>query len=417
MAIDAQTFRKVLGHFPTGVAVITAVDRAGAPVGMAVGSFTSVSLEPPLVAFLPDKTSTSFPRIREAGSFCVNILADDQESVCRAFATKGADKFAGISWRPAPSGAPLLGGALGWIDCDIDTIHDAGDHYIVIGRVNHLQAVTASSPLLFFKGGYGKLSSPSLSAPAEPDLLEHLRALDTARDGMTALAAELDVECLAIARIRDEIVIVGSAGRPRHPTTTRIGQRSPFAAPLGALFVPDDAAEQEKWLARAGVTTTDHDHRDRFLAAVARARGRGWSIVLHTPSQRRLESTIGRSRPPEGLSAVRAAIGQLDPDAYEPEIADGTTYSVSSLSAPIRGADGEVILAFSLYGLRRPTSFADITRYRDRLIEVTTAVTATLGRPVPDEMSEMPYRRAALVGSVTTDVSAAGNARGQGRTR
>ena len=89
LQFDSKRFRQVLGHYPTGVTVVTAVDADGQPAGMAVGSFTSVSLDPPLVAFLPDKSSTSFPRIRRASSFCVNVLSAEQENVCRAFAAKG----------------------------------------------------------------------------------------------------------------------------------------------------------------------------------------------------------------------------------------------------------------------------------------------------------------------------------------
>src|ERR1700732_2676862 len=95
---DSLHFRRILGNYPTGVSVITAIDADGVPAGIAVGSFTSVSLDPPLVACLPDKGSSSFPRIRTASSFCANVLAADQEDVCRAFATPGGDKFAGITW-------------------------------------------------------------------------------------------------------------------------------------------------------------------------------------------------------------------------------------------------------------------------------------------------------------------------------
>src|ERR1041384_7822851 len=97
-SFDAATYRQVLGHFPTGVTVITAV-LDGQPVGPAGGSFSSVSLAPPLVGFFPDRSSSSWPKIRDAGAFCVNILAEDQEDVCRRFAMKGDDKFAGLGWK------------------------------------------------------------------------------------------------------------------------------------------------------------------------------------------------------------------------------------------------------------------------------------------------------------------------------
>jgi 3-hydroxy-9,10-secoandrosta-1,3,5(10)-triene-9,17-dione monooxygenase reductase component len=156
---DRGRFRKVLGHFPTGVVIVTAIGPDGLPAGMAVGSFTSVSLDPPLVAFLPSKTSSSFPRIRSSGSFCVNILSADQEDFSRVFAVSGADKFAGVSWRPAGSGSPILDGVVAWIDCDIEQITDAGDHHIVLGRVRELDAFADRAPLLFFQSCYSRLAS------------------------------------------------------------------------------------------------------------------------------------------------------------------------------------------------------------------------------------------------------------------
>jgi flavin reductase (DIM6/NTAB) family NADH-FMN oxidoreductase RutF/AcrR family transcriptional regulator len=166
-AFDSGRFRHVLGHFATGVAVITAVGPSG-PAGMVVSSFTSVSLEPPLVAFLPDKSSTSWPSIREAGSFCVNILSAGQEELCAQFARKGGDKFAGVHWTPAPSGAPVLDGVMAWIDCELTQTFESGDHYIAIGRVQQLEAADIGAPLLFFQGGYQHLDG-ALPAPADVD--------------------------------------------------------------------------------------------------------------------------------------------------------------------------------------------------------------------------------------------------------
>ncbi|MGH9273166.1 MAG: flavin reductase family protein [Acidimicrobiales bacterium] len=154
-SIDSAKYRQVLGHFPTGVTVITAAND-GVPVGMAIGSFASVSLDPPLVAFFAGNSSTSWPKIKAAGAFCVNILAEDQEGVCRRFSSKDDDKFAGLGWRPTSSGTPLLDGVLAWIDCDIDAVIDAGDHVCVMGRVRELEVAHDGAPLLFFRGGYGR---------------------------------------------------------------------------------------------------------------------------------------------------------------------------------------------------------------------------------------------------------------------
>jgi 3-hydroxy-9,10-secoandrosta-1,3,5(10)-triene-9,17-dione monooxygenase reductase component len=154
--IRSDWFRRVLGHFPTGVVIVTAVS-SGEPAGLSVGSFTSVSLDPPLVAILPAKTSTSWPKIAAAASFCINILSARQEELCRSFAVSGADKFAGVAWRPSPSSAPILDGALAWIDCDHYRSMEAGDHLIVLGQVHALDVEPESSvpPLIFFQGGYG----------------------------------------------------------------------------------------------------------------------------------------------------------------------------------------------------------------------------------------------------------------------
>jgi len=156
---DSGTFRRVLGHYPTGVCVVTAVEDSQAPTGMVVGSFTSVSLDPPLVAFFPAKNSQSWPRIEKAGKFCVNILASDQKPLCQQFSVKGGDdKFAGVTHRVSANGSPILDGVVAWIDCQLEAVHEAGDHYIVLGRVIALEVETPGKPLLFFQGGYGEFA-------------------------------------------------------------------------------------------------------------------------------------------------------------------------------------------------------------------------------------------------------------------
>lgn len=156
-AIDQARFRQVLGHFPTGVTVVTSV-HDGDHVGLAVGSFFSVSLDPALVGFCVGRQSASWPRIRAAGRFCVNVLGEHQEDVCRVFASKVADKFDGLGFDAAPfSGAPRIHDVLAWIDCEIDSVLPAGDHDIVVGRVHDLGTLHQGAPLVFFRGGYANL--------------------------------------------------------------------------------------------------------------------------------------------------------------------------------------------------------------------------------------------------------------------
>ena len=150
----AREFREVLGRFASGVTVVTAMS-GGEPVGLTCQSFSSVSLNPPLVLFIPAKTSRAWPAIQRSGKFCVNFLAADQAELSNQMASKGVDKFAGVGWSPAPAtGSPLIDDTLGYVDCRIQSAHEAGDHFVVVGRVLDLGVHGAEQPLLFFEGKY-----------------------------------------------------------------------------------------------------------------------------------------------------------------------------------------------------------------------------------------------------------------------
>jgi len=148
-------YRKTLGTYPTGVVVITAATDEG-PVGLVIGSFTSVSLDPPLIGFLPGKGSTTWPKVEATGKFCVNILAADQMDVCRAFASKDGTKFEAVAHRTAVTGSPIIDGVLSWIDCTIDSVAEAGDHWWVMGAIEAMNVDRDDvGPLQFFRGAYG----------------------------------------------------------------------------------------------------------------------------------------------------------------------------------------------------------------------------------------------------------------------
>lgn len=153
--IDGRYFRDVFGHFPTSVVAITARGPDDRPEGMVVGSFTSVSLDPPLVSFLADRSSSTFPKIRAAGRYCANALAADQEHLCRRMAARGADRFDGVTWASSPMGNPVLDGVVAWVDCTIENVVEIGDHFLAVGRVRDLRVESAKTPLLFFRGAYG----------------------------------------------------------------------------------------------------------------------------------------------------------------------------------------------------------------------------------------------------------------------
>ncbi|WDY55890.1 flavin reductase family protein [Pseudomonas sp. PSKL.D1] len=159
-AIEPLSFREALGHYASGITVITSLID-GVPIGFTCQSFYSVSMSPPLVSFSVMATSASYPGMRQAGRFAVNILAGEQVGVSNRFARKGADKWHGVQWQLSPLGNPVIAGSLHWLDCEIHAEHEAGDHVIVIGEVKalSLQEPTASQPLLYFKGQYCNLSA------------------------------------------------------------------------------------------------------------------------------------------------------------------------------------------------------------------------------------------------------------------
>lgn len=181
-AIDPRVFRTVLGQFCTGVTIITTTSDDGRPVGFACQSFAALSLDPPLVLFCPAKQSRSWAAIEEAGRFCVNVLAEDQQDTCARFGSREPDKFAGIEWTPSRLGSPVLTGSLAHIDCTVDSVHDGGDHWVVFGRVSSLSECPPDAtgdgvrdetgrPLLFYRGQYtGIEPEKTVPAPWRDDL-------------------------------------------------------------------------------------------------------------------------------------------------------------------------------------------------------------------------------------------------------
>ncbi|MFS1286089.1 flavin reductase family protein [Pseudomonas piscis] len=161
-AIEPMSFREALGHYASGITVITShID--GEPIGFTCQSFYSVSMSPPLVSFSVMSSSASYPRIRQAGRFVVNILSGEQVSISNQFARRGTDKWRGVQWQESPLGNPIIAGSLHWLDCEIHAEHAAGDHLIVIGEVKalNLQEAAATQPLLYFKGQYCNIAAHS----------------------------------------------------------------------------------------------------------------------------------------------------------------------------------------------------------------------------------------------------------------
>jgi flavin reductase (DIM6/NTAB) family NADH-FMN oxidoreductase RutF len=152
--IDPKSMRSVLGRHPTGVAVVTSLSDSGKTLALIVGSFTSVSLSPPLVGFFPDKRSTTWPQIERTGRFVASTLALDQRDVCDALS--GREKALGdVAWVNTQSGLPYPRSALATFECDIFNVVEAGDHWFVMGRVVELEAHRDGPPLVFWNGELG----------------------------------------------------------------------------------------------------------------------------------------------------------------------------------------------------------------------------------------------------------------------
>ena len=374
VAIDPKSYRQVLGQYPTGVCVVTSTGIDGGPAGMVVGSFTSVSLDPPLVGFFPDRGSSSWPKVAASGRFCVNILSADQEDVCRTLASKDPDKFATIAHRPSPLGSPVINGAVAWIDCDLHSVGDAGDHYFVLGEVRQLEIADGGLPLLFFQGGYGRFSPSSLAASDQHgQLTAQLQLVDRARPRMEELAADLSAVCVASARVGDEIVIIASAGQPRgHAPATLVGQRLPFLPPTGSVFAAwMDDPEVARWAGNAG----DPKRAEACGEALVRVRERGYSVGLINEAQRAFVAKL------QELSAGSADLDQADlgalikelaydPPTFDPE----TSAAVRILSAPVFDSHGKVAFALSLHDFAKPSSPDDVAKLARQLLNVTAAV-------------------------------------------
>ena len=383
-AIDPALFRETLGHYPTGVAVVTAVVDGGRPVAMVVGTFSSVSLDPPLIAFFPSVASRSFEQLRSARSFCVNVLASDQEPLCRRMATGGAGKFDGVPWRAGPLGSPVLEGAVSWIECTFEQIREAGDHYVVLGLVHELAVERSTLPLLFFQGGYGRFSPGSLIAGPDPDLIQAAQLAETIRPQVEDLSAEFLVSCSVLVRIRGDVVHVLAANRAAAAEPFPLGHRQPVVPPLGAAFlVNSPPADVEEWLRRA--PDDSPQRRDLYRALLTKVRERGYSVLAAQPEvlqrhQAVLSAFELSDRLPRQEREVRRSTSELI-DLFCPDLLPGRRYDVASIVVPICGPAELPAIAIRMDGLPASASTEQIEAWIERLKQVADHAATAIGSP------------------------------------
>ena len=365
----SERFRHVLGHFPTGVVVVTAIAADGQALGMTIGSFTAVSLDPPLVAFLPGASSATFAAMRSCTSVVINVLAAEQEPICRRFASKAADRFDGTPWRPAPSGAPVLDGVVAWIDCDLTDVVPAGDHVIAMCLVRHLEVASSALPLLFFQGGYGKFSPSSLAAGTAPDLVGLLRMVDLARPRMEALSAELDLDLTAQCFSMEESVVMASASPPHSAVVpSRVGWRLPLVPPVGSVLMAwAPAGRVESWLSALQPTSKVTAAQVRESLAIIRARGYSvaaapsFSYDLHLALDS-LDETDHATR----RRILRQFVDQMD--GYDPtDLDEAAKTGLHHVAVPVFDPSDQPIMALNAVNLPSGLTADDTQRIAGRL--------------------------------------------------
>jgi flavin reductase (DIM6/NTAB) family NADH-FMN oxidoreductase RutF/DNA-binding IclR family transcriptional regulator len=372
--VSPQEFRRALAHYPTGVAVVTAVGSDDSSVSMVVGTFTSVSLDPPLVGFLADRKSNSWRGIKAAGHFCVSVLGAGQEHVCRAFATKAPDRFRHAT-AVTTSGRPRLADAALWVDCEIEDVLPAGDHDFVLGRVLHLGVGEERGlPLLFLRGGYGAPQIASLQVEA-PGFGPVLRMADAVRPEIEAVAGEVGLECIVLATVDRQVVMIAAAGfeSAAGGSRTHVGSTFPLAAPIAAVFLAwASAEEQRQWLAE-GARLAGADVTGLAMASLEAVRARGHEIATgRGVSERFRRIVLGDDEQPhrgsdEFAQVVRAVVERRDPALTLPleQLSDVTAFMV-----PVRDANGRVVLSLGLIGF---TGAEDHTRLQQCLRRLETA--------------------------------------------
>lgn len=380
---DPQRFRRVLGHYPTGVTVVTAVDEDGHPQGMVIGSFTSVSLDPPLVAFLPTSTSGRWSRLRRSGSFCVNILGAQHEHLCRQFASRDGDSYDGVAWRAAPSGSPILEGAVAWIDCDLEIVHVAGDHDIVIGRVLDLDTADQGLPLLFFQGGYGSFTPHTMIASDNPHTAE-LGLVDRARPLLEGAARSVQGRIAVLHCDGTTSTVLAAAGHTndRHVAQAAIGESVPLTAPIGIWWMAQaDPEMAREWLAPLP------DRQQLQVSEVMRLirEDDGLCVGLAAVQdglEQLLEDRVGGNRRSSLDEAQMLSALTEDPmDFVASRFADGETTvdhpEVCSIWSPVLDQQGNVVLGVVATDFPADQPLTDVEQAVRHLASGISALTRT----------------------------------------
>ena len=380
VGINPGHFREVLGHYPTGVTVVTGmVDDE--PIGMVVGTFSSVSLDPPLVAFMPQVGSRTWNRLAAAPSFCINVLAHDQLGLCRVMAVPREGKFDGVEWSPSELGAPALAGAVAHIHCRQQSTVEAGDHWIVLCAVEAVEVSRPVTPLLFFQGGYGGFSPGGMAAKADADLIAAVRLGDRARPQVEKLARTLGCEAAALVAVSpDELTTAVTAYGGSAEMVEPLGQRIPLIPPIGEAYVAGNPERTERWLSK--IVPPDDDVIACYLHRLASVARSGVALTLLGPEARadydRMHEALAEyaagELTPARERAVRAVLAGTRHVFADADVVPDATYDVGSVVVPVRGPYGEIAMVLRVTQLPAGATGRAVQSWIDSVRAAATAV-------------------------------------------
>jgi flavin reductase (DIM6/NTAB) family NADH-FMN oxidoreductase RutF/DNA-binding IclR family transcriptional regulator len=376
-------WRKVLGEYPTGVAIISALDAEGHPQGLVVGTFSSVSMEPPIVSFMPMRSSRSYSAVADCTRFRVSVLGAGHEELCRSFAAAPPEKrFEVGNWVTDEHGIPHLTDAVVWFDCVRSRTIEAGDHDIVLGDVADLGFGDgkAGMPMLFLKGGYGTFTIPQLDFDAG-HLGTHLRVADRMSDTIRALAEEIDATVTLCSLTQDRVLVLSAANVGGYGQSVEtVGQTFPFAAPLGLVFAAWDNGVRASAWKKAGSALGFTD-TDLLAQMVTRVRERGYAVSIGPTMADRFEQTVCNSgRDKSELQKLWIDIANDYADLGEKQ--DWSTH-VSSIQVPIFDLDGTPDLALVVAGIPSGLTREALDLMADRCKAVAGQLTTMIGGSSP----------------------------------
>jgi flavin reductase (DIM6/NTAB) family NADH-FMN oxidoreductase RutF len=371
-----------MSHYPTGVAVVTGRAPDGEPLAMVVGTFSSVSIDPPLVSFMPMKTSKTFERLQNCDSLCINIIGGDQQQELMSIAQRWEQKLDGIRWAPSPAGDPVLCNSLAWIDTTIYDLVEAGDHWIVLCLVKDLDVTKSAPPLLFFQGGYGTFVGNSRLPHPRHDALPAIHSTHSAHDELQELADAVRCEVVVWAALSEnEFATIFSALGPGVSTEGQLATRVPTIPPIGDTYVFDKSQEvRDRWIRKIGKTDdtvrTDHLRRLEFLE-----RNRYGVCFLPDEGSRAYRGMIEATREfldrrliPSEERIVTDLMKGTTIDYNQRDIIDDEYYDIGSLVFPMRDPQGETTMTLRLAQLPSHVSGAMVKAWIHEAKEVVALI-------------------------------------------